>query len=161
MNLTRLKGLAVLSDLLMLKNIIRFAPSIAGALVCIFVCFALLDALWLGVIASSWYQDAMASIIRSDIITWPWLVFYLLYVGVVFVLAVVANRDQSLLYACIDGALLGLASYGTYNLTNYSVIEGFPLNIAMIDWAWGIVITSISAGAGWLGFQKFRNDTTK
>ena len=76
-----------------------------------------------------------------------------MYGFVVFVLAVVANRDKSLLYAGIDGALLGLASYGAYNLTAYSIIDGFTLFIMLIDWAWGTFLTSASAIAGWLGFK--------
>ena len=93
----------------MLSNIIRFAKNIVVSLIAIFVCFGVLDFLWLGVIADGWYQSEMAPLLRSQFITWPWVVFYLMYGCVVFVLAVVANRDKSLLYAGIDGALLGLA----------------------------------------------------
>lgn len=145
----------------MIKNIVRYMQSILGALIAIFVCFAVLDFLWLGVIADSWYQSEMAPLLRSQFITWPWLVFYLMYGGVVFVLAVVANRDKSLLYAGIDGALLGLASYGAYNLTAYSIIEGFTLFIMTIDWAWGTCLTSVSAMAGWLGFQAFKEKSSE
>ena len=113
----------------MLSNIIRFAKNIVASLLAIFVCFGVLDFMWLGVIADGWYQSEMEPLLRSQFITWPWVVFYLMYGCVVFVLAVVANRDKSLLYAGIDGALLGLASYGAYNLTAYSIIEGFTLFI--------------------------------
>ena len=64
--------------------------------------------------------------------------------------------NRSLHYAGIDGALLGLASYGAYNLTNYSIVEGFTLFITVVDWAWGTFLTSASAMAGWVGFQKAR-----
>ncbi|WP_026377529.1 DUF2177 family protein [Aestuariibacter salexigens] len=137
----------------MLANIKRFAVNIIASLAAIFLCFAVLDFIWLGMIASDWYQTEMAGLLREQFIAWPWLVFYLLYGGVVFVLAVVANRDKPLYYAGIDGALLGLASYGAYNLTNYSIIEGFSLFIMAIDWMWGIFLTSVSAMCGWLGFQ--------
>lgn len=142
----------------MLSKIMLYAKSIFASLLAIFVCFAVLDFLWLGVIADSWYQTEMAPLLRSEFITWPWLVFYLMYGFVVFVLAVVANRDKSLLYAGIDGALLGLASYGAYNLTAYSIIDGFTLFIMAIDWGWGTFLTSASAMAGWLGFQLLRHD---
>jgi len=142
----------------MLSKIMIYAKSILASLLAIFVCFAILDFLWLGIIADSWYQTEMAPLLRSQFITWPWLVFYIMFGGVVFVLAVVANRDKSLLYAGIDGALLGLASYGAYNLTAYSIIEGFTLFIMTIDWVWGTCLTSISAMAGWLGFQVLRSD---
>lgn len=137
----------------MRANIIRYAKNILMSLMAIYLCFGVLDFLWLGVIADSWYQTEMAALLRTQFITWPWLVFYVMYGAVVFVLAVVANRDKSLLYAGIDGALLGIASYGAYNLTAYSIIEGFTLYIMAIDWVWGTCITSVSAMAGWLGFK--------
>ena len=137
----------------MFSNIVHFAKNVVVSLLAIFICFGVLDFLWLGIIADSWYQTEMAPLLRSQFITWPWLIFYLMYGFVVFVLAVVANRDKSLLYAGIDGALLGLASYGAYNLTAYSIIDGFTLFIMLIDWAWGTFLTSASAMAGWLGFR--------
>ena len=144
----------------MTRNIIRYAKSIVLSLIAIFVCFAILDVLWLGIIADEWYQQEMVGLLRTSFITWPWLVFYVVYGCVVFILAVVANRDKSLLYAGIDGALLGIASYGAYNLTAYSIIEGFSLFIMLVDWAWGTFLTGASAMAGWLGFQALRDDKT-
>ncbi len=137
----------------MLTNIIRFASNIVISMLAILLCFAVLDGIWLGLLAGDWYRSEMASLLREQVVTWPWALFYLLYAGVIFVLAVVANRDKPLYYAGIDGALLGLASYGAYNLTNYSLIEGFSLTLALIDWCWGIFVTGMCAMAGWLGFQ--------
>ena len=142
----------------MLSKIFLYAKSIVLSLLCIILCFGVLDFLWLGIIADDWYQTEMASLLRSQFITWPWVVFYLMYTSVVFVLAVVANRDKSMLYAGVDGALLGLASYGAYNLTAYSIIEGFTLFIMMIDWVWGTCLTATCAMAGWLGFQVLSED---
>ena len=140
----------------MKQKIIQFASSILASLVAIYLCFGVLDFVWLGIVATDLYQTEMAGLLRDDVITWPWVIFYLLYGFVVFVLAVVANRDKPMYYAGIDGALLGLASYGAYNLTNYSVIEGFTLLIMAVDWTWGTIITGISAMAGWYGFQALR-----
>jgi uncharacterized membrane protein len=137
----------------MRKNIQTFLPNILSSFVCIFIVFAILDFIWLGIIAAQWYQTEMASMLREGFITWPWLVFYLMYGFVCFVLAVVPNREKPWYYACIDGALLGLASYGAYNLTNYSILEGFTLKIMLIDWSWGIFLSACSASAGWIGFQ--------
>lgn len=142
----------------MLEKIIMFATSIFAAMFAIFLCFALLEVFWLGWFAADWYQTEMQGMLRTQFITWPWVVFYLMYGSVIFVLAVVANRDKPLHYAGIDGALLGLASYGAYNLTNYSILEGFSLFIMLVDWGWGVLLTSLSAMAGWLGFQSLRND---
>ncbi len=137
----------------MLDKIKQFATCILLSIFSILIAFAILDAIWLGWLASGLYQSEMESLLRSQFITWPWLVFYLMYGFVTFVLAIVPNREKPWFYASIDGALLGLASYGAYNLTNYSIIEGFTLTIMMTDWIWGIFLTSASATAGWFGFQ--------
>ncbi len=34
-------------------------------------------------------------------------------------------------------------------MTNYATLRGFPLKLALVDWAWGIVVTSVSATAAW------------
>ena len=107
----------------MLSNIIRFAKNIVVSLIAIFVCFGVLDFLWLGVIADGWYQSEMAPLLRSQFITWPWVVFYLMYGCVVFVLAVVAN-EISRYFMQDRWRASRLASYA-YNLTAYSIIEGF------------------------------------
>ena len=54
------------------------------------------------------------------------------------------------------GAALGLVAYGTYDLTNLSVMEGFNFKIAMIDLVWGTLLTAIVTVIGvwtmrWLG----------
>jgi uncharacterized membrane protein len=140
----------------MLQNIQTFFKPILISLVFIFLAFGALDFLWLGIIAADWYQTEMAGLLRDPFITWPWLVFYVMYGFVTFVLTVVPNREKPWYYASIDGALLGLASYGAYNLTNYSILEGFTLKIMFIDWCWGICLTATSATAGWVGFQLLR-----
>ncbi|MFC3095353.1 DUF2177 family protein [Alteromonas sediminis] len=142
----------------MLANIIRYASNIIASCLAILLCFGIMDAFWLGWFATDWYQDEMQGLLRAQFITWPWVIFYLMYSFVLFVLSVVANRDKPIYYAGIDGALLGLASYGAYNLTNYSIIEGFSFFIMAVDWTWGVVISSVSAMAGWVGFQMLRKE---
>ncbi|WP_395339684.1 DUF2177 family protein [Ningiella sp. W23] len=141
----------------MLANIKRFFSHILLSIFCILLMFAILDFIWLGLIASNWYQSEMQGMLRSQFITWPWVIFYLMYGFVTFVLAIVPNREKPWFYSAIDGALLGLASYGAYNLTNYSILEGFTLKIMLIDWGWGIFLTACCATAGWFGFTLKRN----
>jgi uncharacterized membrane protein len=140
----------------MIAKIKQYMGSIALSLLCIFMTFGIMDAIWLGWIATEIYQTEMQGMLRSEYITWPWLVFYIMYCSVTFVLTVVANRDKPWTYAAIDGALLGIASYGAYNLTCYSILDGFTLKIMLMDWSWGTFLTSSSAVAGWLGFQVLR-----
>jgi len=47
--------------------------------------------------------------------------------------------------AATNGAALGAVVYGVYDLTNYSVLKGWPLDYALADWAWGTVLFGTTA----------------
>lgn len=113
--------------------------------------FAVLDGIWLGVIAMDWYRSAFADLLREPFITWPWIVFYLVYSMIVVALAVSPSQHSSVSAALGRGAMLGAAAYGTYNLTGYSIIEGWPLSMMWVDWVWGTVATAmLGAGGRWV-----------
>ncbi|WP_100656976.1 DUF2177 family protein [Alteromonas flava] len=135
------------------QNIPLSTAKIVVSMGAILLSFAVLDVFWLGWYAQEWYQIEMAGLMRAEVITWPWGVFYTLYGVAVFILAVLPNRSKSISYAALNGAVLGAASYGAYNLTNYSILANFSLFIALLDWGWGIFLTMSSAIAGWWGLH--------
>lgn len=118
------------------------------SMVAVMVAFLLLDGIWLGIVAKGIYASAMADLLRSEYPIAPWVTFYIMYAFVITHLAVIANVNKPVLFSVRDGALLGLASYGAYNLTNYAVLNGWPLPITLIDWFWGTCLTAACAGVG-------------
>jgi uncharacterized membrane protein len=125
------------------------------SLVSIILCFGLMDAIWLGLIADEIYQQEMQGMLRVAYPVWPWLSFYLIYALSITILAVQPSFNN-LVMATSQGAkvipiiafrafVLGLAAYGTYNLTNYAILANWSLKISLIDWAWGCFITTCSA----------------
>ena len=40
------------------------------------------------------------------------------------------------------GALFGLVTYATYDLTNQSTIKDWPIIVTIVDMVWGAVLTS-------------------
>ena len=50
--------------------------------------------------------------------------------------------------ALLLGAVFGLCAYGTYDLTNLATLQRWPLRLAVVDMAWGTLLTAISALAG-------------
>ena len=103
--------------------------------------FLVIDMLWLGVFARSFYQAQLGHLMRPNV-NWPAaIVFYLLFVLGIVVLAVgPAVERQSLAHALVLGALLGLVAYAAYDLTNLAVMDGFPLTVALVDLAWGAIL---------------------
>lgn len=74
---------------------------------------------------------------------------YVLMVGAVWFFAVRSSRTW--LEATGRGALIGLAMYGVYDLTNYATLTAYPLTFAVSDMMWGTVLCAASAGvAHWI-----------
>ena len=91
---------------------------------------------------------------RESYPVWPWVVFYLLYAAVMLRLVVLPLPDNaSPALAGFNGALLGVAAYGAYNMTNYAILASWPLSITLKDWAWGTFVSGAIALAGFL-FQR-------
>lgn len=112
------------------------------------VCFGL-DLLWLGVVAKGLYRSQLGHLTRPDVQWLPAVLFYLIYVAalVVFVAAPALERG-SVARAAWYGAFFGLAAYAAFDLTGLALLRDFPLRMALVDLAWGMVLSAtVSAAA--------------
>ena len=117
--------------------------------------FLAVDALWLGVLMKPVYAAALGPLL-ADTPRWgPAVLFYLLYVAGLLVFAILpglrARRGRT---AAALGALLGLVAYGTYDLSNYATLQAWPAALTVIDMAWGAVLSSLAATAGYLAASR-------
>jgi uncharacterized membrane protein len=108
------------------------------------------DLVWLGVVAKDFYRQHLATLIRPDVRWGPGLLFYLIYVAalVVFVVQPAIER-QSLGRAVAMGAFFGVTAYATYDLTSLALIRDFPTLVAVVDLAWGALLSAVAAGVGY------------
>jgi uncharacterized membrane protein len=111
--------------------------------------FLLLDALWLGLLMGEFYKRHLGDLARRagpdfDPIWWAaGLVYVVLIAGIVtFVLPKAEGRP---LAAAGWGALFGLVTYGTYDLTCQAVIRDWPVVMTVVDMTWGAIICGITA----------------
>jgi uncharacterized membrane protein len=110
--------------------------------------FVLLDALWLGLLMTSFYRDHLAPIARMSggSLAPNWtaalVVYVLLGIGIAAFVPVRAEQTASVAAA---GALLGLVVYGVYDFTNYATLRDWPLALAVVDTAWGAAATAACA----------------
>ena len=51
--------------------------------------------------------------------------------------------------ALLNGGLIGLISYGTYDLTNLASIRDWPLKVTIVDLIWGTVLSATIAVTGY------------
>lgn len=123
------------------------------------VAFLALDAIWLGLVARSFYREQMGELLRSDPRWGAAALFYALFVaGIVLFVTLPALERGSAGRALLLGALFGLITYATYDLTNLAVLRGFPTVVAVVDFAWGAAISAAVAtvgyhAGGWLGIS--------
>ena len=90
-----------------------------------------IDSIWLLLIAKKFYADQLGYLMAKTPNLLAALIFYLLFiVGVVFLVLAPALKNNSLSQAILMGALFGLCSYATYDLTNLATIKD------CIFWVW-------------------------
>jgi uncharacterized membrane protein len=112
--------------------------------------FLVLDGIWLGLIAKSWYAAQLGGLLRSDVNWFAAGGFYLVYVaGLLYFAVVPALAAGGWGRAAGAGALLGLIAYGTYDMTNLATLKGWPAAMSVVDIAWGAVLTGAAASAGY------------
>ena len=115
------------------------------------IAFLAMDALWISFVALELFRSNVGSIMRPTPQIAPVVLFYLLYPVGLMVLAIrPALRDRALSAAAINGLVLGLVSYATFDLTNWSILQGWSATLAAIDIAWGAALSSLSAIVGYL-----------
>ncbi len=109
----------------------------------------IMDVAWLRVVMEPLYRAQLGDLLRAKPSLAPSALFYLLYVVGIVVFAIMPAVDStSVLRAGLLGALLGLIAYGTYDLTNLATLKQWPLNLAVLDIAWGSFVTASAAVAG-------------
>ena len=118
------------------------------AYLAVLVALAVLDAVWLGVLTKDLYRREMGSLMADSFRAVPAVLFYLLY-PVALVYLVLWNRPSSLRDAALRSAVLGLAAYGAYDLTNLAIVRGWPVGLSLIDWTWGGVLSALAGSAGY------------
>ncbi len=113
--------------------------------------FFLIDMLWLGVIARSFYQNNLKAFLSPDVNWTAAVVFYLMYiVGILFFATIPGLQAQSGLKALILGAAFGFFTYATYDLTNMATLKNWPLKVVVVDVLWGTLLCTLVAGASYV-----------
>ena len=112
--------------------------------------FVVVDAIWLSTMGG-WYRRMMGDLLLPDFRLAPAVVFYFLFLAGLLIFAVgPALNSGKLGTALLYGALFGFFTYVTYDLTNQATLTRWPLELAVVDIAWGTVLSATSAVLGTL-----------
>jgi uncharacterized membrane protein len=121
------------------------------------VVFFLADMVWLGTMVSRLYRPVLGDILLSGVNMPPAIVFYLLYpIGLVIFAIAPALRSGNITTALFLGALFGLFTYATYDLTNQATLRNWSTILTLADIAWGTFLGGITAiWATWIVTKLF------
>ena len=113
----------------------------------------LLDALWLGLVASALYAQGIGHLMADSPRLGVAALFYAVYAVGLVVFAVIPATDRR--NAAWKGALFGFFAYATYDLTNLATLKQWPVWIALLDMGWGTLVSAASATAGKAAMDRF------
>ena len=118
--------------------------------------FFLIDMIWLGVVAKNFYAKQIGFLLRPDVNWIAAILFYLLFiVGLVLFVVMPALEQKSLSHVILFGALFGLISYATYDLTNLATVKNWPMLVTVVDLCWGATLASTVSTITFLIARKF------
>ncbi|GAU85456.1 DUF2177 family protein [Bosea sp. BIWAKO-01] len=118
------------------------------------VAFGLCDAIWLSTMTPRLYRPTLGEGLLDQIRYLPAVLFYFGFpLGVVHFALMPALQDGSGRAALINGALIGLLAYATYDLTNYATLRAWTLTITLADLAYGTVVVGFCT---WIAFVAVR-----
>ena len=106
--------------------------------------FLAIDMVWLILVAKNFYAKHIGFLMSPR----PnWLaagLFYLLFiVGIVVFVVTPSLAQQSWTKALLFGALFGLITYATYDLTNLATLKNWPVIVTVVDLIWGTTLATL------------------
>ena len=106
------------------------------------VAFLVLDMVWLGLVARSFYRTYLGFLMASHPNWLSAAIFYLLFiVGILFFVVIPGLEADSLRRTIVRAALFGLITYATYDLTNLATVKDWPVVVTIVDMIWGTVLS--------------------
>lgn len=105
--------------------------------------FFAIDMVWLGLVARNFYREQIGFLMAADF-NWPAaIVFYLLFIGALIFFVISPAVEKKMWFdALFRGALFGLVTYATYDLTNQATVKGWPVLVTIVDLAWGTTLSA-------------------
>ena len=117
--------------------------------------FFAIDMVWLGVISKNFYREQIGFLMKNNINWTAAILFYLLFIaGIVLFVIAPAIEKHSWVHALAFGALFGLVSYATYDLTNLATLKGWPVLVTIVDLIWGATLTALVSVASYFVAKK-------
>lgn len=113
------------------------------------VVMVVIDMVWLGFIAKPMYQAGIGHLMAENPNIAAAISFYALFpLGLMIFAILPETAEAGWQHTALLGALFGLFTYATYDLTNLATLKNYPLQLALIDILWGSLVSAVAATAG-------------
>ena len=111
------------------------------------VAFMAIDFTWIGLVANKFYRSQIGFLLKDKFDLVPALAFYLIFlVGLLVFVIKPAIDNQSVQQAAQMGALFGVVTYATYDLTNLATLKNWPILVTIVDLCWGTFLCAAITG---------------
>ncbi|MDX1489051.1 MAG: DUF2177 family protein [Acidiferrobacterales bacterium] len=118
--------------------------------------FLVIDAVWISIVVRKLYEREVGELLREFPRLAPAVVFYVGYAAGIVLLAVRPGVAQGSIGVTLAyGAVLGALAYGSFTITNYSVLTHWTMTLVITDIAWGAVLTAAAAACGHYAIRLF------
>jgi len=115
------------------------------------VIFLGIDSVWLLFVAKEFYAKHLGYIMAKNPNLAAAGIFYLINIIGILIFAVnPAIQKNSLTQAILLGAIYGLCTYATYDLTNMATVKDWPIIVTIVDLIWGVTLSATVAGLTYL-----------
>ena len=119
------------------------------------VVLVLLDLAWLRYASDAVFQPEVGEMLTSKPNFVAAGLFYLFFAaGLVYFAVLPGVRAASFATVLLNGAILGFLAYMTFELTSLAILKLWSVKVAIIDIAWGIFASAVSAAAGFAAVGK-------
>jgi len=105
----------------------------------------------------NFYQAEIGHLMKPNANFVAALFLFLIYITALCYLVIFPQQyelESSLFNVFAMGGLLGLAAYGTYDLTCVAIFKGFIIKVAVVDTLWGGILTaSVATATTWIAHR--------
>jgi uncharacterized membrane protein len=108
---------------------------------------AVFDAVWLGVVAKSFYKKYIGFIMTDKPVWSAAILFYFIFaIGLTyFVVHPAWQQSWTTGKLLLAAGLFGLVTYATYDLTNQATLKNWPVTVTFVDLAWGTLLAATTS----------------
>jgi len=112
-----------------------------------------IDAFWLGLATPEFYRSKIGHLMAESANLPAAGLFYLLFIGaLVYFVVEPAFGGGEMRIVVLSGALFGLVTYTTYDLTNLATLRDWSLLVTAVNLIWGMGLTATTSTlCVWLG----------